>query len=160
MNNVLDLHRRKIESGLIKLETRFEQPDEIRAFPGEMRQVFSNLLGNAIEATAAGGKIAVHVRPWREVSGARRQGVRVTVADTGSGISPQVRSHIFEPFFTTKGEKGTGLGLWVSQGIVAKHGGRIRLHSSTSAERHGTTFTIFLPEKPEDPRRSENGAAS
>jgi signal transduction histidine kinase len=73
--------------------------------------------------------------------------VRITVADTGAGIPADARAHLFEPFFTTKGEKGTGLGLWVSQGIIAKHGGTIRLHSSTSPTHHGTVFTVFLPEQ-------------
>ena len=67
------------------------------------------------------------------------------MADSGPGIPAQHRRNIFEPFFTTKGERGTGLGLWVSSGIVRKHGGTIRVRSSTRPGRNGTCFTVFLP---------------
>ena len=74
----------------------------------------------------------------------RKLGIRVLVSDDGPGIPSTLRSHIFEPFFTTKGERGTGVGLWVSQGVIEKHYGSIRMKSSTG-ERHGTTFAVFLP---------------
>jgi signal transduction histidine kinase len=85
-------------------------------------------------------------------SGCRR--VRVTVADNGRGIDPSLRSHIFEPFFTTKGTIGTGLGLWVSKQIIDKHGGSIRMRSSTDGARRGTVFSIFLPIEPAAATRS------
>jgi signal transduction histidine kinase len=72
-------------------------------------------------------------------------GLRITIADNGAGIAPENMSRIFEPFFSTKETKGTGLGLWVSQGIVQKHGGEIRLRSSKHTDHHGTCFVIFLP---------------
>jgi signal transduction histidine kinase len=104
-----------------------------------LRQVFANLVGNAIEA--------MEVRGGRIVVRARVQGVRavVTVADTGHGIDRANLANIFEPFFTTKGERGTGLGLWVTRGIVEEHGGTLRLRSSTSGPRRGTTIRIELP---------------
>jgi signal transduction histidine kinase len=74
--------------------------------------------------------------------------VRVTIADNGSGIRAEDRTRIFEPFFTTRRDSGTGLGLWLSEGIVRKHGGSIRLRTSTRTGRSGTAFAVFLPEIP------------
>jgi signal transduction histidine kinase len=118
--------------------------DEVQAFPGEMRQVFTNLVGNALEAMGQGGKLFVRVSPGRDWQNGRR-GIRVLVADNGPGIAPAHLTHLFEPFFTTKGEKGTGLGLWVTHGIVRKHNGSIRVHSSTQPAHHGTAFAVFIP---------------
>ncbi len=116
---------------------------QIMGFADEVRQVVDNLLLNAAEALRTGGRLIVSVRPswnWREPS---NRGVRLTVADTGSGIAKENLSHIFEPFFTTKSEKGTGLGLWVVRGIVAKHGGSIRIRSSVGNRRSGTVISIL-----------------
>jgi PAS domain S-box-containing protein len=147
--SVLDLFGRKIDEAGIELRTRFETPDPVLGFPGEMRQVFSNLIGNAIDSMPAGGKLAVHVRRAQDFRDAEKSGIRITVADSGTGIEREAMPHIFEPFFTTKGEKGTGLGLWVSQGIIAKHGGSIRVRSFVAKKRHGTAFCVFVPEQSE-----------
>jgi signal transduction histidine kinase len=112
-----------------------------------MRQVFSNLISNAVEAMSDGGKLAIHVRRAREQFLNGETGIRVTVADSGPGIDPEARQHMFEPFFTTKGERGTGLGLWVTQGIITKHGGSIRVRTFTGKRRHGTAFSVFIPEQ-------------
>jgi C4-dicarboxylate-specific signal transduction histidine kinase len=77
-----------------------------------------------------------------------QSGVAVAIEDHGPGVPEDVRESLFKPFFTTKGEKGTGLGLWVSQGIVHKHGGTIDFASTTDAEEHGTTVTVFLANDP------------
>jgi signal transduction histidine kinase len=98
---------------------------------------------NALEAVGENGDVSVRVRYAHD--GDNCLGIRITVADDGAGISPKNMPHIFEPFFTTKDSKGTGLGLWVSQGIVQKHGGRIRVRSSQHPQHHGTCFVIFLP---------------
>jgi two-component system NtrC family sensor kinase len=120
---------------------------------GELRQVFSNLVANAIDAlTASGTRLILHVRDsvdWRDF---RRRGVRVSIVDDGAGIPSDTRASLFQPFFTTKGQKGTGVGLWVSRGIVTKHGGSIRAWSNTIG-RHGTCFSVFLPNDPELLRR-------
>jgi signal transduction histidine kinase len=87
----------------------------------------------------------VRVHRWQEGNHAHRPGVRVTIADNGSGISPQSMTHIFEPFYTTKKDTGTGLGLWLSYSIVQKHGGWIRVRSRADDGRSGTIFSIFLP---------------
>jgi signal transduction histidine kinase len=108
-----------------------------------MRQVASNLITNAIDAVEPGGHIAVTVEDVLTKNS--RPGVALVVADNGSGISKQYLAKLFRPFFTTKGENGTGLGLWITQGIVSKHNGYIEVVSDTSAERHGTTFRVTFP---------------
>lgn len=143
IEEVLSVYGRKLEEKNIQVERDFNDVDELRAFPGELRQVFSNLVTNALEATSDGGKIAIRVRNATGRLG--KPGIRVTVADNGAGIAPENLPRIFEPFFTTKVSKGTGLGLWVSHGIVHKHEGAIRVRSSVDVLRHGTFFTVFLP---------------
>jgi signal transduction histidine kinase len=104
--------------------------------------VFGNLLRNAIEATRSNSEVAVRVR---SVCRSSRYGTRVTIHDRGAGIPEPVRSQLFDPFFTTKGLKGSGLGLWVSKALVAKHSGTVRFRSSTRPGASGTTFEVFLP---------------
>jgi PAS domain S-box-containing protein len=114
------------------------------AVPGEIRQVLSNLLVNALDAIEMRGTIRVHIsRAICTKSG--RHCVRTTVADSGCGIAPEIMPHIFEPLFTTKENFGTGLGLWVSRQIVDKHHGSIRVRSSIRPDRHGTVVSIVLP---------------
>jgi signal transduction histidine kinase len=110
-----------------------------------LRQVFSNLVGNAIDAMPKGGRLILHIRESSLATDPERKGVRVTVVDTGSGIPAGVRKNLFAPFYTTKGEKGTGLGLWVSRGFVEKHEGTIHLGSMMRPGRTGTAFSVFLP---------------
>jgi signal transduction histidine kinase len=146
LDNVVELYAAKIEQSGITVQKQYDTAATIKGFPAELRQVFANLLGNAIEASGQHGVIRLHTFASREWSNARRSGVRVVIADNGVGISPENRGRLFEPFVTTKGERGTGLGLWVSSGIVQKHDGSIRLHSSTRAGRSGTCFSVFLPD--------------
>jgi signal transduction histidine kinase len=80
-----------------------------------------------------------------------RPGIRITIADTGHGMSPLVQSRLFEPFYTTKDLNGTGLGLWISAGIVDRHHGRLTFRSTDHPTRHGTVFSLFLPRIDEDP---------
>jgi signal transduction histidine kinase len=116
------------------------------AIAGEIRQVIANLVSNSIDALGAGGgTVRIRVSAGAEWSGGRRQGVRLTVADTGSGIPGEVRGKIFEPFFTTKRDVGTGLGLWVCKSIVENHGGSIRMKSAETAGQSWTVFSVFLP---------------
>ncbi len=144
LENVLDLFRHKADAMGISITKDFGCRDEVEAFPGEMRQVFTNLVGNALEAMAQGGKLFLRVSSGQDWHNGRR-GIRVLVADNGQGIAPANLGHLFEPFFTTKGEKGTGLGLWVTNGIVRKHNGTIRVRSSTHSGRNGTAFSVFIP---------------
>jgi PAS domain S-box-containing protein len=124
----------------------------IHGFPAELRQVFTNLLTNAAEAAGPSGAIIIAAEPrpaGLDANGIRREaGVLVTLDDNGPGIPEDILAHLFQPFYTTKGERGTGLGLWISRGIVTRHGGAIDLTSSTDPATHGTTATIFLPATP------------
>jgi len=149
LEDVLELFAMRMRSNGIRLERRYEFSGEIHGFPGELRQLFANLITNAIEAVGNKGQISVHVAYCREKVKRERPGVRILVADSGKGIDPELRQNIFEPFFTTKPEKGSGLGLWVAKGIVTKHDGSIRLRSNIADGRSGTSFSIFLPAPPE-----------
>jgi PAS domain S-box-containing protein len=129
-------------------------PPEITVdgFPAELRQVFTNLITNAAEAAAEGGAVTIRIVPQKagpDSSGHRLEaGAVVKITDDGPGISPEIRDHLFQPFFTTKGERGTGLGLWVSQGIIRKHAGTIQLESRIDGPDRGTTASVFLASKP------------
>jgi PAS domain S-box-containing protein len=118
---------------------------EIKAIPGEIRQLLANLVSNSIDAVQEGGRIQIRVSRGEARKGQPRSGVRITVADSGSGISPAAREHIFEPFFTTKKDVGTGLGLWVCKNIVENHHGSLRLKSSTIPGKSWTVVSVFLP---------------
>ena len=124
----------------------------VDAFPAELRQVFTNLITNAAEAASPGGQVRVSIIPQAAGLGADGQqqqaGATIIIADNGEGVPESVRPHLFQPFFTTKGEHGTGLGLWVSRGIINKHGGSIDLNSSTDNGAHGTIVSVFLATKP------------
>jgi signal transduction histidine kinase len=145
LESILVLYNRRLLTLGVKVERRFETPGMVMGVAGELRQVFSNLIANAMDAlTASGTKLIVHVRDSRDRRALGRHGVRVDIADDGAGMNRETRANLFQPFFTTKGTKGTGVGLWVSRGIIAKHGGSMRLRSNTG-ERHGTCFSVFLP---------------
>lgn len=145
LDDVLQLCLRKLDDKHIRIEKDYDATVEIRGFAGELRQLFSNLIINAVDAMGEGGRLALHVAPGHEWANSRRPGVRVTIADNGNGISPGEMARIFEPFYTTKGDAGTGLGLWLSHGIVQKHGGSIRVRSRTAPGSSGTVFSVFLP---------------
>ncbi len=145
LDSVLALLEPRLRSQSIRVVRRFEGEEPVNGFPAELRQVFSNLLINSAEAIGERGTIVVHVYPSVRWSGEEERGTRVMVADTGPGIPREIRKHIFEPFFTTKGEKGSGVGLWVSSGIVQKHKGEMRVFSHQGSKITGTVFSVFLP---------------
>ena len=145
IDGVMILYRKKIHSQKIQIERRYEWEGEILGFPAELRQVLTNLIVNAVDAMPQGGRLRVHVRGYREPSGRQREGVLVSLLDGEGGIPKQVRRHLFEHFYTTKGEKGSGVGLWVSRGIVQRHEGCIRVHSDDRPGRSYTCFSVFLP---------------
>jgi PAS domain S-box-containing protein len=146
LDAVLQLYVRKLSDKQIQIERYYDPSVEIRGFAGELRQVFSNLILNAADAMGEGGRLTLHVVRAHQWFDGHRPGVRVTVADSGSGIGSADIAHIFEPFYTTKKDSGTGLGLWVSHAIVQKHGGSIRVRSRTKPGSSGTVFSVFLPE--------------
>jgi signal transduction histidine kinase len=149
MDEVVALYSRRISQKKLSVVREYTAADPVLAFPGEIRQVLSNLVTNAIEASTPEGKLRLRVRQTFQykAKGWGKPGVRITVGDNGSGIPAIARKRLGEIFFTTKGETGTGLGLWVTNAIIARYGGTMRLRSSTG-ERHGTTFTVFLPPVP------------
>ena len=150
LDNVLELQSRRIKANRIVLEKQFRSSSAIQGFPNELKQVFLNLIGNAIEAMKEGGQLRVRVDDRTE-EGTGRHGVRVTITDTGSGIDPEHSKRIFEPFFTTKDTKGTGLGLWISKGIIQKYDGTIRFRSLRFANGRTTCFSVFIPGLPSPP---------
>jgi signal transduction histidine kinase len=111
--------------------------------PGELRQVLANLIGNAIDAMRGGGRL--RIRLSEQQTSPQPSSIRISIADTGVGIPPEILPSIFEPFVTTKGETGTGLGLWVTAEIIRKNGWKIRVHSCRAAARSGTVFSIIIP---------------
>ena len=148
---LLLLERRLSELG-VTVSTDIPASISVAGFPAELRQVFTNLITNAAEAAEPGGevKISIATQPTSvDASGNKMQpGATITIADNGPGIPEDVKPHLFQPFFTTKGERGTGLGLWVSRGIVNKHGGIISFSSDTSPAAHGTAVSVFLATNP------------
>ncbi|HEX6495119.1 MAG TPA: PAS domain S-box protein [Acidobacteriaceae bacterium] len=145
VNDVLSLYQRKLDARQIRVVRSMESVT-VEGIAGELRQVLVNLLSNALDAMEAEGVLAIEARPQNDQ-------VRITISDTGHGIEAPLLDHIFEPFFTTKKDAGTGLGLWVSKGIVEKHHGRLEVMSSQKDDDHGTTFVLTLP-RPAAMRRS------
>lgn len=143
VSEVLALYESKLHAKRIRVRSHIERAQPILGSRGELRQVISNLVANAVDALPPGGRLDIS-------AGEAGGNVWLRVADNGPGIAPENLSRIFEPFFTTKAELGTGLGLWVSRQIVEKHGGAITVESSPS----GTCFTVSLPSAAQLPRAS------
>jgi PAS domain S-box-containing protein len=169
LHSVLLLMERRFATAGVTVVTDLPEGLIVHGFPAELRQVFTNLLTNAAEA--AGDKFApldahaadlqpvhedaiIHLSAFPcpagyDEAGLRREpGVMIKIEDSGAGIPEEALANLFKPFFTTKGERGTGLGLWVSRGIMTKHGGSISLESSTDPIHHGTTVSVFLANDP------------
>lgn len=143
LRTVMTLYTGRLLVRRLSVEIKLADSPPVLCLEGEIRQVFNNLLRNALDAMSDGGRLLVRMhRQTNWVSG--QKGVRLAVADTGEGISPEMMQHLFEPFQTTKELTGTGLGLWVSKGIVEKHNGHIRTRSRRG-EGQGTVFTVWLP---------------
>lgn len=156
-DGVLALYDRKLKFKNIKVKKRFSKNTEIKGFPGEIRQILANLVANAIEAVNPGGCVSMKIFHAREWGGQRRCGVRVTIMDNGSGINREQMKKIFEPFYTTKKDLGTGLGLWLTENLVRKHQGTIRVRSTSDSQRNGTAFSIFLPAEMIEQDRASSG---
>lgn len=157
LEDLLVLMERRMHDLGVKVTTELPQGVKVDGFPAELRQVFTNLINNAAEAAGPGGCVNVRLVPKPEglepspLRDGRKPepGALIEITDTGPGIAPEVQQRLFQPFFTTKGERGTGLGLWVCQGIIRKHGGLLELKSEREGPNHGTVASVFLARKPE-----------
>jgi PAS domain S-box-containing protein len=145
--STVDLFQRKMSSKAVTCTLDLGPDLVITGLQGEIRQVFSNLIVNAIDASANSN---IHIRARRHRHGGV-DGISVLVSDHGAGVPEHVRSQLFTPFVTTKQSLGTGLGLWVTRGIVEKQGGSVRLRTCTEKPT-GTIFRVFLPVCPADPK--------
>jgi PAS domain S-box-containing protein len=142
--SAISLHAGRLTIINVNVETNYLSVAPLLCDQGEIRQVLVNLVSNALDAMTSQGRLLVRIRPATDtITGA--SGIRLTIADTGSGMNAKTLGRMFEPFYTTKGATGTGLGLWVTQQIVARHKGRISIRSSQSPARHGTIFCLFFP---------------
>jgi PAS domain S-box-containing protein len=144
LESVVSLFHGRIATRNIQLHRSYADDDKVVCFAGDMRQVFANLIGNALDATNINGRIWLRTHPSRDWR-TGRTGLRILVIDDGCGMSEATRDNLFEPFFTTKPTTGTGLGLWVSEEIVRNHQGTITVRSSEEPGRSGTIFSVFLP---------------
>jgi two-component system, NtrC family, sensor kinase len=142
MGNVIDLFEKSAATRRIRVVFERHPTLSIYGYPGQLGQVFANLVRNAAEAARPDTEVCIRVRSTRR---AGREGALVTIHDRGAGIPKSVQKMMFDPFFTTKELRGSGLGLWVSRSLVMNHQGTIRFRSSIHPERSGTTFEVFLP---------------
>jgi two-component system, NtrC family, sensor kinase len=144
LDDVVGLQERQLQNGHISLRKRYLAPGQVHGFPVELRQVFLNLISNAIQAMPNGGRLKLTVREAYNWA-LKRRGISVSIVDTGLGVKPQDSKRLFEPFFSTKSTKGTGLGLWISKGIIQKYEGRISFRSLRTTNGCMTCFRVFLP---------------
>jgi PAS domain S-box-containing protein len=151
---VLNLYQGRLANSDIKVEATYASPTTVLCFENDIRQVLNNLIANAIDAMRQGGRLLVRAHDATVYSSQYphgRSGIRITIADTGHGMPPSVQARLFEPFYTTKDLNGTGLGLWISAGIVSRHQGRLTFRSNQHPIHHGSVFSLFLPSVEEVP---------
>jgi signal transduction histidine kinase len=142
---VVALYQGRLTNSNLRLVEEHRSAEPVQCFENDIRQVLNNLIGNAIDAMKnVGGRVLIRSREATDWKTGRR-GLRITVADSGSGMSETTRRSIFTAFYTTKEINGTGLGLWISFGIVGKHEGVLRFYSSDRPGHSGTVFSLFLP---------------
>jgi len=142
MENVLSVYRSKLLSHSIAVDSKFTDLRKIRVRAGEIIQIFSNVICNAIDAMPGGGLLSIRTTRIVRMNG---DAIEVVVADQGCGIRREHLDKVFDPFFTTKGNLGTGIGLWVARQLVERHGGQISISSNTDPGSSGTTVTMTFP---------------
>jgi two-component system, NtrC family, sensor kinase len=145
LENVVVLHRLALADKDLRIQKEWDTSLSVRGFPAQLRQVFSNLIRNAIEASYVGKCIRIRISKGAPRNGIHGQAARVTICDAGVGIQAENLRRIFEAFFTTKELKGSGVGLWLSSTIVHEHRGRIQVRSNTDPRRSGTCVSVVLP---------------
>lgn len=160
LDSVLSLYHGRLGSLNLHVERRYDPEIDLFCFAGEIRQVFANLVGNAIDASSRNGCLAVRARRAHDGKTPQRSGVLFTVADNGTGMEPALCKRVFEAFYTTKEATGTGLGLWISREIVEKHRGSIHMRSRVASpgRSSGTVFQFFIPDLPENTNPSAPAA--
>jgi two-component system, NtrC family, sensor kinase len=136
MESILVLYQNRLDMRSIKVVRQYRSSQRLLAHPGELRQAFSNLIANAIDAMPSGGQLLIRIRDGQKCR------LAVTVADTGHGISRESIRRLGELLFTTKGEAGTGLGLWVTYQLFAKYGGSVQVYSSARPGSNGAVFRV------------------
>jgi PAS domain S-box-containing protein len=144
LDSAADLLITRNRANQVTIERQYDEKVRVTAVDGDLRQVFSNLIANSLDAVRRQGTIKLRASPYRR-PGSGEAAVRVIISDNGAGIAPDVLPHIFEPFYTTKGSAGTGLGLWVSRQLIEKYGGSLRIRSCSTGARRGTTISVILP---------------
>ena len=143
---IMALFRGRMRSAQIDVQLRVKGEEaSIECMPGEVQQIFANLISNAIDAMPRGGRLVIRIRPSHNWCDRKVEGMRVTLCDSGTGMDRATMHRIFEPFFTTKAETGTGLGMWVVAQLVERHCGQVRVWSMQRAESGATAITVFLP---------------
>ena len=142
LREVLKIYESKFRSCGIAVDCQFHDHRPVVVSKGEVLQVFSNVIANAVDAMPTGGELQIETQ---ETDNAPGEGVRVTIRDSGTGIPKKYLDRIFEPFFSTKGNLGTGIGLWVSRQLIEKSGGHLSAESGTDETSRGTVMSIFLP---------------
>jgi PAS domain S-box-containing protein len=142
VRDALSIYGSKLSSAGVQIQTKFNCNLPIVLRKGEMMQVISNLITNAVYAMPSGGTLTASVEEATECD---RDGVLLLIEDTGEGIPAENVKRIFEPFFTTRNSIGTGIGLWVAKQFIEGHAGRIAVESSVDSVSHGTRMSIFLP---------------
>lgn len=145
IEDVLELFQGRIAPKHIRVERQYRDDPEVECLAGDLRQVFANLIGNALDAMTDSGALVIRLHRSRGWSAPQDSGMRITLLDTGCGMDPQTRRRIYEPFFTTKKDSGTGLGLWITSEIIERQHGSLRVWSSRLPGRSGTAFSLFLP---------------
>ena len=145
VQTVLALFRGRLRGSRIAAEVRVHREQPVACMPGEVQQIFANLISNAIDAMPRGGRLTISLRPsldWRDRA---TPGMRITFCDSGVGMDRATMQRIFEPFFTTKPETGTGLGMWVVAQLADRYHGHVRVWSARRAQSGATAVSIFLP---------------
>ena len=137
-------HEDRCQTMGIHVVREYRVVPRIRCYVAELRQVLTNLVGNAVDAMPGGGHLRLRICECRDWVGSGRC-LRITVGDTGRGMSAETRRRLFEPFFTTKQATGTGLGLWGCAHVVTRYGGRILVRTRQNGGTSGSVFVLLLP---------------
>jgi PAS domain S-box-containing protein len=144
VDSVLVLLGGRLRSRNINLEKRYSDAPKVTCYPGEIKQILANLLTNSMDAMQDGGRLIVSVKRVGGADGSA-EAVRLTIADNGAGIPDEVKVNLFQPFFSTKGNRGTGLGLWITAALLRKHHSKLKIKSSTAAGACGTIMSMLFP---------------